>query len=70
MDISLPIHSRNCVGLLVAPPDDQPWYCNSCARHSKLGVKKGPAAVGRGRRKSSGVGKRGGGASRGGKKKQ
>uniref|UniRef100_A0A914WMV8 PHD-type domain-containing protein n=1 Tax=Plectus sambesii TaxID=2011161 RepID=A0A914WMV8_9BILA len=60
----------NCVGLLVAPPDDQPWYCNSCARNTKLSGKKTPSAVGgRGRRKSSTPGKRGGGASRGGKKK-
>ncbi|VDO39102.1 unnamed protein product [Onchocerca flexuosa] len=22
----------NCVGLLVAPPDDAPWYCQNCAK--------------------------------------
>ncbi|VIO86321.1 Uncharacterized protein BM_BM2154 [Brugia malayi] len=22
----------SCVGLLVAPPDDAPWYCQNCAR--------------------------------------
>ncbi|KAL3981834.1 Bromodomain associated family protein [Acanthocheilonema viteae] len=30
----------NCVGLLVAPPDDVPWYCQNCAK-KKLKKKGG-----------------------------
>ncbi|KIH62801.1 hypothetical protein ANCDUO_06910 [Ancylostoma duodenale] len=41
--LSLPL-CRHCVGLIVAPPDDVPWFCQKCAgkkQNEKSGKRPG-----------------------------